>query len=130
MQQQEEKKHKYQHLEDRLIDLSISTLNMLEQLPNTQIGKYLQNQVTRSATAPALIYGETFGAESRRDFIHKMKIALKELRETSIGLKLIARKPLAKSSVIAPLLKENSELIAIFVQSIKTAAKRDGVALE
>ena len=109
-------------LEERLISFAVDILNLAEQLPNTRAGNYINSQIIRSGTAPALIYGEAQGAESRKDFIHKMKIALKELRETFIALKIIKRKPLVKQSEkVDHLLKECNELISVFVSSIKTA---------
>jgi four helix bundle protein len=116
----EEKKN--YDLEERLISFSVNILNLSEQLPNTRTGNYIGGQIIRSASAPALIYGEAQSAESRKDFIHKMKIALKELRETFIALKIIKRKPLVKHfDKVYNLLDECNELISIFVSSIKTA---------
>jgi four helix bundle protein len=109
-------------LEERLISFAVNILNLAEQLPNTKTGNYIGGQIIRSGTAPALIYGEAQSAESRKDFIHKMKIALKELRETFIALKIIKRKPLVKNfEKVDNLLKECNELISIFVSSIKKA---------
>ena len=109
-------------LEDRLISFAVNILNLAEEMPNTNAGKYICSQIIRSGTAPALQYGEAQGAESRKDFIHKMKVALKELRETMIALKIINNKPLIENTdKIEPLLKECNELISIFVASIKTA---------
>ena len=71
--------------------------------------------------SPAPNYGEAQSAESRKDFIHKMKIALKELRETLVWLKIIERKPLCEPAKMPDIVKECDELIAIFVKSIKTA---------
>jgi four helix bundle protein len=100
----------------------VNILNLAEQLPNTRTGNYIGSQIIRSGCAPALIYGEAQSAESSKDFIHKMKIALKELRETFIALKIIKRKPLVKNfEKVDYLLKECNELISIFVSSIKTA---------
>ncbi|MDA1017743.1 MAG: four helix bundle protein, partial [Planctomycetota bacterium] len=80
----------------------------------------------RSGTAPAPNYGEAQSAESRKDFIHKMKIALKELRETLIWLKIIERKPLCDPNKMTEITKECDELIAIFVKSVKTAEGNRG----
>ncbi len=116
----EEKKN--YDLEERLISFSVNILNLAEQLPNTRNGNYIGGQIIKSGTAPALIYGEAQGAESRKDFIHKMKIALKELRETHIALKIIKKKPLVRNfDKVNGLLDECDELISIFVSSIKTA---------
>ncbi len=91
-----DKEKKNYDLEERLISFAVNVLNLAEQLPNTRSGNYIGGQIIRSGSAPALIYGEAQSAESRKDFIHKMKIALKELRETFIALKIIKRKPLVK----------------------------------
>lgn len=109
-------------LEERLISFAVNILNLSEQLPNTRTGNYIGGQIIRSGSAPALVYCKAQSAESRKDFIHKMKIALKELRETFIALKIIKRKPLIKQfKKVDHLLKECDELISIFVSSIKTA---------
>jgi four helix bundle protein len=81
------------------------------------------DQLTRSGTSPALNYGEAQGAESRKDFIHKMKISLKELRETVVCLKIIVKSELLVSQKLTPLISEADELISIFVTSINTAKK-------
>lgn len=78
----------------------------------------------RSGTSPALNYGEAQGAESTNDFIHKLKIILKELRETFVCLKIIKRKPLIEpNDDLENTYIENNELISIFVSSIKTAKR-------
>jgi len=111
-------------LEDRLIDFSIKVSEIVEDLPNTKLGNYIGNQLIRCGTSPALNNGEAQAAESNADFIHKLKIILKELRETRICLKIILRKPLLAPESISPALNENNELIAIFLKSVDTASKR------
>ncbi|PTN10221.1 four helix bundle protein [Mangrovibacterium marinum] len=111
-------------LEDRLIDFALKVDEIVEKLPNTRLANHLAGQVVRSSTAPELNYGETQSAESQRDFIHKMQIILKELRETRVTLKIILRKPLLPFEVVDSVLKENEELIAIFAKSIKTAKSK------
>ena len=108
-------------LEDRLINFAVHVINIVEILPNTKTGHHVAQQLVRSSTSPAPNYGEAQSAESKRDFIHKMKIALKELRETLIWLKIIERKPLCDPIKIRNIMMECNELIAIFVKSIKTA---------
>ncbi len=81
-------------LEDRLVDFAVRIINVVEALPSSKAGNHVAGQLIRSGTAPAPNYGEAQSAESRKDFIHKMKIALKELRETLIWLKIIERKTL------------------------------------
>jgi len=79
-------------LEERLIDFAVIITDIVEALPNTRLGNYIAGQLVRSGLSPALNYGEAQSAESRNDFIHKMKIILKELRESMISLKIIERK--------------------------------------
>ena len=117
-------KNKKPDLEDRLVDFAVSILNLAEKLPNTYAGKHLSQKIIRSGTAPALNYGEAQAAESRADFIHKMKIALKELRETYINLKIIYKKQYLSSKDIKIIAQENNELISIFIASINTANKK------
>lgn len=111
-------------LEDRLIDFAIRISEVAESLPKTTLGKQINNQMVRSGTSPALNYGEAQSSESSKDFIHKIKIVLKELRETLVCLKIIVRKPLiSPESKLNPIIKENNELIAIFMKSVETASK-------
>lgn len=111
-------------LEERLIEFALKIDEVIEKLPNTRLANHIAGQMVRSGTAPALNYGEAQSAESQRDFIHKMQICLKELRETRICLKIILRKPILNVNVISPVLNENEELIAIFAKSIKTAKSK------
>ena len=78
-------------LEDRLIDFAVQIIYFAESLPKTKVGKHIAGQLIRCGTSPAPNYGEAQSAESRSDFIHKMKISLKELRETRVWLIMIAR---------------------------------------
>jgi len=109
------------NLEGRLIDFAVKVLNLVEQLPKGYAATHLGSQLVRSGTSPALNYGEAQAAESTKDFIHKMKICLKELRESSICLKIIKRKPFLEAEIVDPTLKECGELVAIFTKSVKTA---------
>jgi len=108
-------------LEDRLIDYAVLTINISKLLPNNYIANHLGNQLIRSGTSTALNYGEAQSAESRKDFLHKIKIVLKELRESSVCLKIIKRgKLLTDIDIIEKGSKESNELISIFVNSTKT----------
>ncbi|RIH65391.1 four helix bundle protein [Mariniphaga sediminis] len=113
-------KRKYD-LEERLIDFVLKIDEIIEQLPNTKLANHIAGQLIRSSTSPALNYGEAQSAESQKDFIHKMQVILKELRETRVCLKIIIKKPLLEDYILLPVLSENEELNAIFAQSIKTA---------
>lgn len=109
-------------LEDRLIDFAVLIIRITENLFNTKAGNYIGGQLVRSGTSPALHYGEAQSAESRNDFIHKLKILLKELRESRSAMKIIKNTPLAENMELKGMLECN-ELISIFVKSIETAKK-------
>lgn len=111
-------------LEERLINFAVLIIEIVNELPNTKAGNHLTDQLVRSGTSPALNYGEAQSGESRKDFIHKIKIVLKELRETLVCLKIIQRAKLYKlESNLEKALKENDELISIFVKSVETAQR-------
>jgi len=112
-------------LEERLIDFAVRIIRTAESLPRTRVGNHIAGQLIRCGTSPAPNYGEAQGAESRSDFIHKMKVCLKELRETRVWLLMIVRANLLKpTSKLEPLIKENNEIISIFVTSIETAKQK------
>jgi len=109
------------NLEERLVNFAVLILEITEKLPETRGSSHLSGQLVRCGTAPALHYGEAQSAESRKDFIHKMKIALKEMRESLICLKIIERKRYLRDQSIETSISELNELISIFVKSIETA---------
>ena len=113
------------NLDERLIEFASAIINVAESLPNTIAGNHIAGQLTRSGTAPCLQYGEAQGAESRNDFIHKMKISLKELRETYNCLRLIRRRNWYSENELNICIDENNQLISIFVKSIETAKKNN-----
>ena len=111
-----------QVLEDRLIDFSVLIIKVANYLEKSYTGNHLSGQIIRFGTSPALNYGEAQSAESKKDFIHKMGICLKELRETFVCLKIIEKATLSSNiDVIIIAKSEANELISIFVSSIKTA---------
>lgn len=111
-------------LEERLIDFSVQIIEIVNELPNTKAGNHLGGQLLRSGTSCPLNYGEAQSAESNNDFVHKMSIILKELRESFICMKIIDKAKLFPNTKKLELVKiENNELIAIFVTSISTAKK-------
>lgn len=112
-------------LEDRLVEFACMCLDVCELLPGTKSGQNLEYQLSKSGTAPALIYGEAQAAESRADFIHKMKMCLKEIKESRINLKIIRRKPVVVHEHIEKAFNESNELMAIFLTSIETAQRND-----
>jgi len=112
-------------LEERLIDFAVIIMKIAEKLHKSFLGYNLANQLIRSGTSPALNYGEVQGSASRKDFVHKMRVCLKELRETSIALKIAQRLKFKNlDEEIEKALKECNELIAIFTKSIKTAENK------
>ena len=109
-------------LEDRFIDFSVRVLNLVEVLPGDRIGNHVAGQIMRSGTSPAANYAEACAAESQKDFVHKLKISLKEMRETNAWMKVIHRKPLVENvDRLKPLLNECDELIRILASSIRTS---------
>jgi four helix bundle protein len=111
-------------LERRLTQFAVRVLTVVEALPRTRAGNHVASQLVRCGTSPTSNYAEAQAAESRSDFIHKMKVCLKELRETRTWLLIIQQKPLIKpADKLEPLLNECNELISIFVKSIVTAQR-------
>jgi four helix bundle protein len=109
-------------LEERLLEFASAVIDLSEKLPNTRAGNHIAGQILRSGTSPFPNHGEAESAESRDDFIHKLKICLKELRETRRWARLIQRKTWAKNeTTLLFVLNESDELIRIFMSSIRTA---------
>ena len=116
----ENKQNKFD-LEDRLVDFACMCLEVCDLLPNSKTGQNLEYQLSKSCTASALVYGEAQAAESRADFIHKMKVVLKEIRESRVNLKIIKRKPVIVNDKVDKAFNEANELMAIFLKSVETA---------
>ena len=111
-------------LEERLVDFGVRIIKMVEELPKSRAGKHIAGQLIQSGTSPAANYGEAQSGESRSDFIHKMQVSLKELRETRIWLLMIRKANLARdTSKLDPLMDETDQLISIFSKSVSTAKK-------
>ena len=110
-------------LEDRLVDFACMCLSVFDILPNTKVGANLEHQLSKSGTAPALIYGEAQAAESKADFIHKISLVLKEIKESRINLKIIKRKPVVVHETVDKAFNESNELMAIFLKSLETARR-------
>lgn len=119
----EEQSKKYD-LEERLINFAVLATEIVEEMPETRVSTHLGNQLLRSGTSSALNYGEAQGAESANDFIHKMGVCLKELKESRVCLKIITRKKWPEIALKTEEgLKEAEELTAIFSKSVLTAKK-------
>ena len=96
-------------LEERLLEYSVQIIKIVEQLPKTRIGNHVAGHILRSGTSPYPNHGEAQAAESAKDFIHKLRIALKELRETHRWLKLIQRVPLINRNNLTDNLLQKKE---------------------
>jgi len=118
MQKSNENSGRKFDLEDRLVEFAVNILDLVESLPETRASMHLGGQLLRSGNSPALNYGEAQSAESRKDFVHKLKVILKELRESSICLRIMDKRSLLKNH---EMLNESKELVAIFTKSVKTA---------
>ena len=113
-------------LHERLIDFAVIIINITDTIKATKAGNHLSGQIVRSGTSPSLNYSEAQSAESRNDFIHKMSVVLKELRETHSCLKIIHRGKLYlhEEQDLLAAIKENDELISIFVKSLETSRSK------
>jgi four helix bundle protein len=110
-------------LEDRLLDFAVNVVEQTESLPSTRAGNHIAGQLLRCGTSPLSNHGEVEAAESRKDFLHKLRICLKELRETK-RLRLVGRlKRLGRAENLTFCLNEADELIRIFAASVRTAER-------
>ncbi|HYK46268.1 MAG TPA: four helix bundle protein [Parafilimonas sp.] len=116
-------KQKEFDLEDRLVNFTCRMIDVVEALPKTRSGNYIAGQLIRSCHSPTFNYGEVQAAESRSDFIHKMRVVLKELKECRTALKIIIKKEMIKpAKKLDNIFNETHELIAIIAKGIETAA--------
>jgi four helix bundle protein len=111
-------------LEERLIDFAVRVIALCNRLSTTFAGKHVAGQLVRSGTSPAPNYSEARSAESRADFIHKIRIVVKELNETSVWLRVAGRSSLVKPTLLDGLVAEADELKRIFGASLRTARTR------
>lgn len=116
--------HRQYDLEDRLLEFAANIVELTESLPTTRAGNHIAGQLLRCGTSPLSNHGEVEAAESRKDFLHKLRICLKELRETKRWLRLVRSvKKLSELADVSLCLNEVEELIRIFVASVRTAQK-------
>ena len=109
-------------LEERLLEFASAIIDLSEKLPNSRAGNHIAGQILRSGTSPYAVHGEAESAESRDDFVHKIKVCLKELRETRRWARLIGRKHWSNEDpTLIFVLSESEELIRIFMSSVRTA---------
>jgi four helix bundle protein len=111
-------------LEDRLIDFAVRIVRLSTNLPGTPEGRHIAGQILRSGTSPAPNYGEARGAESHADFVHKLRICLKELNETSVWLRILERSHMLRTGLLVDLTQETGVLCRIFTASLRTARHR------
>jgi four helix bundle protein len=116
---------KADELERRLVQFAIDIVKIIGELPKNSEGKHIASQLLRSGTAAAPNYGEARAAESRADFIHKLKVALKELNETAVWLRILRGSFAVQPDFVARLVAENTELCKILVASINTARRNN-----
>jgi four helix bundle protein len=112
-------------LERRLIAFAARILDLSSKLPKTPQARHIGQQILRSGTAAAANYGEARGAESRADFVHKLRVVFKELNETTVWLELTIRTSLVSAENATFILSENRELCRIIAASIKTARRSE-----
>lgn len=110
-------------LEDRLLEYAARIIRLVDALPGTRAARHVADQLLRCGTSPLANHGELQGAESRKDFIHKLGLCLKEIDEAWRWLRLIHRVPMLPPGKVEPLLAETNALIKIFAASIRTAEK-------
>jgi four helix bundle protein len=112
-------------LEDRLLDFAARIIRVSESMKPTPAGRHVGDQLLRSGTSPFANHGEAEGAESLNDFVHKLRICYKELRESRRWMRLAQRADLLdQPERLTPLLDEADELIQIFAASLRTAEKK------
>ena len=111
-------------MENRLINFSVALFELSKDLGTSFAATHLSNQIFRSSTSAALNFAESQAAESRKDFIHKTSIVLKELRETNVNLQIITRIKICNSDEkVFSALKESEKLVSVFYKSVETARK-------
>jgi four helix bundle protein len=108
-------------LQERLESFAVKIIELGVYLPKTTADRHVGGQALRSGASPAPNYAEARGAESRADFVHKLRIAVKELNETGIWLLIILKTRMAPEALVTSLVTENRELARILSASIKTA---------
>jgi len=110
-------------LEERLLEYAVRIIRLVDALPAGRAGRHVADQLLRCGTSPLASHGELQGAESRRDFIHKLGLCLKEIREARRWLRLVHCVPLLPPAKVAPLIAETEALVKIFAASVRTAKR-------
>jgi four helix bundle protein len=105
---------------ERLLGFAARIGKVIDALPETRLGRHVAGQLVRCGTSPLPNYAEAGGAESRKDFVHKLSICLKELRESHCWLFLILKAELLTEQRLAELVDECDQLMRIIAKSIVT----------
>ncbi len=113
-------------IRERLVDFGVAVMALCDQIPRTTAGSHIAGQLMRSATSAAPNYAEARGAESSRDFLHKLGIALKEMNESEVWLDMIVRRRLIQSEKTEAVRQECKELCRILSASVRTLSNRIG----
>ena len=116
----------YQDLGERLLDFAVNVIKLVEMLPNSLSGKRIGDQLLRSGTSAGANYEEAQGAESKKDFTHKLQISLKEIREANFWLRLLLKANIIKNPLLNILVDESNQLKAILSKSVVTAKENIG----
>ncbi len=116
-------------LQERLIELSVRVSQICESLPPTRVGKHVAGQLVRCGTAPAALHAEAQAAESRKDFIHKLGLCLKELRETIYWLRYLSRLNMGDGTAVNESVAETDQVIAIDMRALKYGATGSGAMI-
>lgn len=114
-------------IEERLLDFAVRVGKTIDALPESRLGRHIAGQFVRSGTSPAPNYAEACAAESRNDFIHKLAIVLKELRESRVWIRLIVKSELIPGQRLELLEDECDQLCKIIAKSLVTAKSRPSV---
>ena len=115
---------KGEDIEDRLVTFAVKILDLCDLIPKTPAGCHISGQLLRSGSSPAPNYGEVRGAESTKDFIHKLGVVLKELNESRIWLKILRQRNMVPEDVVNHLYQESDQLCRIIGASKRTALER------
>jgi four helix bundle protein len=113
-------------IRERLVEFAVQVMDLCDDLPVTTAGKHIADQLLRSATSAAPNYAEARGAESSRDFLHKLGLALKELNESEVWLDMILRRRMLDEQKTLPIRQECNELCRILAASVRTTASKLG----
>jgi four helix bundle protein len=116
-----ERNDKPYDLGERFLDFADRVVSVVEALPDTRVGRRIADQLLRSGTSPLGNYEEACAGESKRDFVHKLRVCLKEVRESRAWLRLTARRNLLNATRLGDLIDESDQLVRIIGQSIATA---------